>query len=185
MNYRKIWEKYNNKKIPKGYDIHHIDGNRNNNDIKNLVCVSLQEHLGIHYNQKNWGAVQAILLRMSYDKEAISEAASKSQIDLLKKGKHNFQIMTNERRSEISKNTIQKRIKENNVAFLGIKNVIENSRKSGKKAAEKKAGFLNTDSKKHGSNYVKGTYWWINTETGKRVRASTQPGKIWKRGMIK
>lgn len=185
MNYRKIWENYNNQKIPENYDIHHIDGNHNNNDPQNLICVSLQEHLDIHYKQKDWGAVQAILLRMTYDKEAISESASKAQIDRFEKGKHNFQIMTAERRSEISKKTLQKRIKENGVAFLGIENTVENSRKAGKKAAENKAGFLNINSENHGSKHVKGTCWWTNIETGERVRSSAQPGETWKRGMIK
>lgn len=51
INYRKIWEEYNNQKIPKGYHIHHIDGNRENNDPENLQCVSPEEHFMIHYLQ--------------------------------------------------------------------------------------------------------------------------------------
>lgn len=52
MDYRKLWEKHNGK-IPKdeygrSYDIHHIDGDRNNNDIENLLCVSIEEHYEIH-----------------------------------------------------------------------------------------------------------------------------------------
>lgn len=46
--YRKIWEDYNNKKIPKGYHIHHIDGDPFNNDATNLICVSPKEHYEIH-----------------------------------------------------------------------------------------------------------------------------------------
>lgn len=54
MNYRKIWEKENGP-IPKdengrSYDIHHIDGNRKNNSIENLMCVSIQDHYEIHLN---------------------------------------------------------------------------------------------------------------------------------------
>lgn len=54
MDYRKIWEKENGP-IPKDengrtYDIHHIDGNRKNNSIENLMCVSIQEHYEIHLN---------------------------------------------------------------------------------------------------------------------------------------
>jgi hypothetical protein len=50
-NYRKIWEEYNGKKIPKGYHIHHIDGNHSNNDPNNLICCSPQEHWNIHFQQ--------------------------------------------------------------------------------------------------------------------------------------
>jgi len=51
VNYRKFWEAANNTTIPKGYHIHHIDGNHNNNDINNLVCVSAEEHHNIHLVQ--------------------------------------------------------------------------------------------------------------------------------------
>lgn len=50
-NYRKIYEQYYNTSIPKGYHIHHIDGNPNNNDIENLICVSPQAHFNIHLMQ--------------------------------------------------------------------------------------------------------------------------------------
>ena len=49
--YQRIWEEHNNKKIPKGYHIHHIDGNRNNNTPKNLLCVSAKEHYLIHLKE--------------------------------------------------------------------------------------------------------------------------------------
>jgi hypothetical protein len=69
INYRKIWEEYNNKKIPNGYHIHHIDGNRENNAPSNLECLSPEDHylkhmeLGLPYKgmSKGWivGASEA------------------------------------------------------------------------------------------------------------------------------
>jgi hypothetical protein len=55
MNYRKIWESHHGP-IPKDengrtYDIHHIDGNRKNNHINNLLCVTLEDHYKIHLKQ--------------------------------------------------------------------------------------------------------------------------------------
>jgi len=55
MNYRKIWEQTHGQ-IPKDeqgrtYDIHHIDGNRKNNSIENLICLSLEDHYKIHLKQ--------------------------------------------------------------------------------------------------------------------------------------
>ena len=34
--------------IPKYYQIHHIDYNRNNNNINNLICITAKEHRDIH-----------------------------------------------------------------------------------------------------------------------------------------
>ena len=93
--------------------------------------------------------------------------------------------MSSERRSEISKNTMKKRLQEHGVAFLGIKDKSENSRRAGKVAAAKKAGFLDTKSENHGSKHVKGTKWWINIETGEKARSKHSPGEKWKRGMSK
>lgn len=49
--HQRIWELFNNKNIPSGYHIHHIDGNRKNNNPENLLCVSPQEHYDIHLKQ--------------------------------------------------------------------------------------------------------------------------------------
>lgn len=56
--HRYIWEKENGK-IPKGYDIHHIDHNKDNNDISNLELISSSRHKKIHGEEmseelKNW-----------------------------------------------------------------------------------------------------------------------------------
>lgn len=184
MHYRKIWEEFHKTKIPENYEIHHIDGNRKNNDPSNLICVSIEQHLDIHKNQNDWAAVQAIILRMN-NKDGIAEAASKAQKKRLEEGKHNFQKISKEHRSLISKKTINQRINKHGVAFLGIENVKENSKRAGKVAAEKQAGFLNTKSHKHGSNYVKGTCWWTNVETGEKIRRTEAPSDKWKRGMLK
>jgi len=53
--YRKIWESYNGP-IPKdefgkSFQIHHLDGNRYNNDISNLMCLSAEDHIALHRSQ--------------------------------------------------------------------------------------------------------------------------------------
>lgn len=45
--HRYVWEKYYGE-IPKGFEIHHIDRDKNNNDISNLQLVTKKEHLILH-----------------------------------------------------------------------------------------------------------------------------------------
>lgn len=50
--HRYVWEKYNGS-IPKGFHIHHIDGNFSNNDISNLECKERSTHLSDHQIHKS------------------------------------------------------------------------------------------------------------------------------------
>lgn len=45
--HRYVWEFYNGP-IPEGYEIHHKDGNKANNDISNLACLEQGEHKRLH-----------------------------------------------------------------------------------------------------------------------------------------
>ena len=45
--HRVVWEFYNCA-IPKGYDVHHIDHDKGNNDISNLKLISSKEHKILH-----------------------------------------------------------------------------------------------------------------------------------------
>jgi len=45
-----IYEKYNGA-IPKGMEIHHIDHNKDNNDISNLKLLTKKEHRKIHFEE--------------------------------------------------------------------------------------------------------------------------------------
>jgi len=46
------------------YEIHHIDGNRENNDPSNLKAVSITEHYDIHYSDGNWLGCLGFLERL-------------------------------------------------------------------------------------------------------------------------
>lgn len=77
INYRKIWEETFGL-IPKdiegrSYEIHHKDNNRKNNNIDNLLCISIQEHYNIHYEQGDYGACVMIAKRMSLPPDYISK----------------------------------------------------------------------------------------------------------------
>lgn len=48
--HRDVWQFYNGP-IPKGYQIHHKDGNTANNVLANLACLSRAEHLLRHLDK--------------------------------------------------------------------------------------------------------------------------------------
>jgi len=77
MDYRKLWKDFYGT-IPtdsKGriYEIHHLDGNRNNNDIKNLIAVSIEEHFNIHFKQGDYEAAILIADRLGLTEEELSQ----------------------------------------------------------------------------------------------------------------
>lgn len=45
--HRYVWVKYKGE-IPKGFHVHHIDHNKNNNNIENLCIMSMSEHEKLH-----------------------------------------------------------------------------------------------------------------------------------------
>lgn len=48
MDYRKFYEEMCNIKIPEGYEVHHIDFDRDNNRIMNLVLLPKELHNKYH-----------------------------------------------------------------------------------------------------------------------------------------
>jgi hypothetical protein len=71
--YRDIWKKAYGA-IPKdsdgiSFEIHHVDGNRNNNNLTNLQCVSIEEHFNIHLNQGDFSAALRILTKIEKIKQ--------------------------------------------------------------------------------------------------------------------
>lgn len=49
--HRLIYEEHRGE-IPNGYVIHHIDENKLNNDVNNLLAILLDEHLTLHHRNK-------------------------------------------------------------------------------------------------------------------------------------
>ena len=62
VRYREIWEKEHGTipcdKFGRTFDIHHIDGNRKNNNINNLMCLSIEDHYKIHLSQSTDGNIK-------------------------------------------------------------------------------------------------------------------------------
>jgi hypothetical protein len=93
-DYRKIYKSHDGV-IPRDaegrkYEIHHRDGDHENNAIENLQCVSIQEHHDIHYSQEDWGACHRIAQRMSLTPTEISDLARKAALKRVENKTHNF-----------------------------------------------------------------------------------------------
>jgi len=93
-NYRKIYES-NYGPIPKdhlgrSYEIHHIDGNHQNNDISNLKLVTIEEHYQIHFEQGDYGACLIMSYRMNLPPEEMSRLSKACQTRLVEQGKHHW-----------------------------------------------------------------------------------------------
>ena len=90
------------------YEIHHIDGNRKNNSVENLQCVSIDEHYDIHLKQQNWLACHQIAIRMNMDPSTISQMAKNAAQQRVQAGTHHFQSdkmrrQVSEKNKELSK----------------------------------------------------------------------------------
>lgn len=92
--YRSIYAKHYGP-IPKdsdgrNYDIHHIDGNHNNNDYKNLIAVTITEHYDIHYNQGDFVACYLIARKLKLPKDELSALCRLSNQKRVRDGNHNL-----------------------------------------------------------------------------------------------
>ena len=48
----RVWEKFWNQKVPKGYCVHHVDRNISNNDITNLALILFGLHTSLHNRER-------------------------------------------------------------------------------------------------------------------------------------
>ena len=97
-NYRQLWINHNGP-IPKdefgrSFEIHHINGNHEDNRIENLQCVSIQEHYDIHFKQGDYGACTLIAKRLNMtNRETFNLASHLAKVNtknLLESNTHNW-----------------------------------------------------------------------------------------------
>lgn len=94
------------------FEIHHKDGNHNNNNITNLVAVSVQEHYDLHLAQGDYGACILIGSKLNISKEERSDISRKSANKQIAEGVHNFLS------GEIQSRTNMRRVKDGTHQFL-------------------------------------------------------------------
>lgn len=90
--YRNIYTKHHGS-IPvdesgRTYEIHHIDGDHTNNDISNLVAVSMQEHYDIHYSQGDYGCCILMAFKMNMPDKEMSDLMKASHKKRKDNGTH-------------------------------------------------------------------------------------------------
>lgn len=121
--YKKIYENFYGP-IPvdaegRSFDIHHIDGNPENNTPENLIAVTVEEHYKIHLEQNDYGAAQIIASRLKMSVDTISDLSKKTQKRRIENGTHNF----------IVDNPVYKQVAERTLNFFDKDFHKENNRK--------------------------------------------------------
>lgn len=120
QDYRKIYKQYFGT-VPKdtdgrSYDIHHIDGNHNNNSSDNLIAIPIKEHYDKHYAAKDWKACVMIGLRMRLPVEEISMLNSLAAKKRVEEGTHPW---TTEKHASAVSDRIKKAVENGNYHMLG------------------------------------------------------------------
>lgn len=114
--YCKIYETFHGP-IPKdqdgrSYDIHHIDGDKTNNSILNLVALSIQDHYDVHYIQGDYGACYKIAARLMLSPKEISDLGKRIAQKRIDEGTHPWQ------NKEKQKERARERVRNGTCAFL-------------------------------------------------------------------
>lgn len=107
VSYRKIYEEHYGP-IPKDtdgrtYEIHHADGDHNNNELSNLVLLSIQEHYDEHFSRGDWYACSMIATRMKKTPAELSYICSMLAKKQVADGTHPWQGSEKAREREIKK----------------------------------------------------------------------------------
>ena len=117
--YRKIYENHHGPILKdidgRSYEIHHIDGDRSNNDPNNLTSLTIQEHYDIHYKQGDWSACFLIARAMNISPEEKAELSRKAAIERMENGTHNF---TDPEFRKKHKEMLEEKIKDGSFHFL-------------------------------------------------------------------
>lgn len=91
---RNIYTKYYGK-IPKeendrSYQVHHIDGNHENNHPSNLIAITLKEHYEIHKKQKDYGAAFLLSRQLKVSHDEMSRLSTLQNLKRVENGTHPF-----------------------------------------------------------------------------------------------
>jgi len=145
VNYRKIYEQHFGP-IPKdnhgrSYQIHHIDGDKNNNNIENLLCLSIEAHYQLHLSQHEFAAARLLAIQMNRSPEEISELSKR-----------------------VIRKTNQRMIRDGSHPWLGP---MHNQKKNAKAIANGTHHFLGPQNNR--KRIEDGTHHFLNSEVQSRI----------------
>ena len=177
--YRRLYEQAHGP-IPKGYHIHHKDGNHSNNDLSNLIAITAKEHYDIHFSQGDYGACWAMYRtgHMTLSPEERSNLAKEQNRKLVKEGRHPWQkredgtsvSSDNEpMRTEIVRQTQQKLVEN------GKHHLLSGNRDTAmdkKKSNTMKKRFADLDYKEYRRQCSLGRTWKLSEEKRAIVAAA-------------
>ena len=135
-------------------------------------------------NKENVFTAKAILMRMNrtdQQNQLIKEIASKHQKQLLVKGQHNFQKISKQRKSEISKQVALKTV-EMKIGIHAINSDPILCKENAKRARKNVKRETELRMMEAWHDKVRNSKWWVNPE-GKRRRSKDKPEGDWKEGM--
>jgi len=167
--YRKIYENHNGpiqrEDNGRAYEIHHLDGNHQNNLPDNLICVPIQEHYNIHYRQGDWSACLLISRALKLSPEDKSKLARDAANKRIEGGTHNFQ------NSDWQRHAARERVKNGTHHWLGGEMQSKNAKKqievgthyfSNKELAKERARKM----------LLNGTHNWLGGEIQRKNNAN-------------
>lgn len=144
MHYRKIWIEANGP-IPKDkqgrrYEIHHLDKNRKNNSLSNLMCLSIEEHFKLHLEQGDKAAAYRIGQRMKLDPEYLKQLNREKSLGKKRPKEVCKKISTGlsgRKRSEAEKSAISKGKKGKTNGHKGLKYSEETKKKQSESSKQR------------------------------------------------
>ena len=179
--YRRIYEQHYGP-IPqeengRGYEIHRIDNDHQNNDPSNLKCVTLQEHYNIHFSQEDWGACRLLALRLGKSPEELARLSSLTQQKLVKAGTHHLLggkmqrqlVVENKHPLQGERNKVHEKIENGTWHWSGDNNPVYDQLQKGEHPFARRADgtSIGSDNVKNGKNALVGGA--IQRKTAKKL----------------
>lgn len=92
--YRKIYEHHIGP-IPKeengrSVEVHHIDGNRQNNDPGNLIALTLQDHFDVHRKQGDLAACVLMGIKLNLSPDDLTDMNRQQNLQRVINGTHHL-----------------------------------------------------------------------------------------------